>query len=108
MRTLSGEDKQLRSTGTMSLSTLISVLLAALALGLSAPAFAVSSCGGKPCVTPMSVVSAAGDDLRAALARVEFDGDAITSQSKDAIADAAKSWTALKSKKPVSLRVLAD
>ena len=108
MQTFHGQDQKLTSPRATSLSKWMTVLLAAGALGLSVPAFAVSSCGGKPCVSAMSVVSAAGDDLRAALAKVEFDGDALSSQSKDAITDVAKAWTAMKSKKPLSLRVLAD
>lgn len=108
MQTFNEQDKKLTSPRTTSLSKCLPVLLAVGAFGLSVPAFAVSSCGGKPCVSAMSVVSAAGDDLRAALAKVEFDGDALAPQSKDAIADVAKAWTAMKSKKPLGLRVLAD
>lgn len=84
--------------------TFITLLLA---LGISAPAMAAGACGGKPCVSTRSVVGAAGDDLHAALAQVEFAGDGLAPQSKDAIASIAKTWAA-QSKKVLALRVLAD
>ena len=77
------------------------------ALGIAAPAFAASTCGSRPCVSPASVVSAAGDDFRAAIAKVEIVGDGLSPQSQDAVATIAKTWAA-KSKKVLSLRVHAD
>jgi hypothetical protein len=78
-----------------------------LALGMAVPALAAGTCGARPCLTAMSVVGAAGDDFRAALAKVAFVGDQLAPQSQDAVATMAKTWTA-HSKKVLSLRVRAD
>ncbi|HET7796116.1 MAG TPA: hypothetical protein VFL64_22195 [Rhizobacter sp.] len=69
-------------------------------------AVAAGACGKHPCVSALSVVSAAGDEFRTALAKVEFAGDALAPQSREAVATLARKWSS--AKEPLKLRVAAD
>jgi hypothetical protein len=75
-------------------------------MGLN-PAAAAGACGKRPCVSAQSVVSAAGDEMRIALEQLEFAGDALTPQSRDAIATLATKWAGA-SKGALKLSVAAD